>query len=57
MPVIHDWRPFDVIRGYDVRWVTRVYFEVRNAEGRVWHLTRDEFDQLRRPGPNPQDIP
>lgn len=55
---IHDWRPFDVLRGYDVRWVAKDRFDLRrNSDGRIWCLTRDEFDQLRRPGTNPQDIP
>jgi hypothetical protein len=50
----HDWHSFDVLRGYEVR--TR-YDLRRTSDGRIWRLSAEEFEQLRREGPNPQDIP
>lgn len=53
----HDWHPFDVERGYDVRQVHEDRWELRDKDGRTWELNAEEFEQLRSTGENPKDIP
>lgn len=54
---MHDWHPFDVDKGYEVRRVDEFSWELRDREGHEWTLSLAEFDQLRSTGVNPQDIP
>lgn len=56
----HEWHPFDLEAGLDVRQVTAEgepdRYEVRNAAGEVTELDADEFAQLRDVGPNPKGL-
>lgn len=56
----HEWHLFDAERGLEVRQATPEgaanRWEVRDASGEVTILDDDEFDQLRREGPNPKGL-
>jgi hypothetical protein len=56
----HDWHVLDAQRGLEVRQTTPDSegncWEVRDADGNVTELDDDEFDQLRREGPNPKGL-
>lgn len=56
----HGWHLFDAERGYEVRQTTPDgegnRWEVRDRDGNVTALDDDEFDQLRREGPNPKGL-
>lgn len=56
----HDWHLMDAERGLEVRQTTPDsegnVWEVRTPDGRVEALDDDEFDQLRREGPNPRGL-
>lgn len=61
----HDWHPFDIDAGLEVRQATGPdeanRWEVRHVDaegnaGEAVALTDDEFEQLRGDGPNPKGL-
>lgn len=62
----HDWHPFDIDNGLEVRqatgpdeanrWEVRKVDENGATTGEVTALTDDEFDQLRETGQNPKGL-
>jgi hypothetical protein len=53
----YDWHLFDAEQGYEVRKVSDGY-EIRQQDtpNDVIDLTTEEFEQLRRGGPNPKGL-
>lgn len=60
MAEAHDWHPFDIEAGLDVRQITAEgepdRYQVRDANGKITDLTAEEFAQLRAVGPNPRGL-
>lgn len=56
---IHSWHPFDVETGYEVRQVDADTYEARHIDqpDRITRLTANQFEQWRRIGDNPGDLP
>lgn len=56
----HEWRPFDLEAGLDVRQITAEgepdRYEIRDSAGKVTELDADEFAQLRDVSPNPKSL-
>jgi len=53
---MHDWHPFDVERGYEAAQVDEDTWLLRDRDGNEWSLSAVEFNLLRSPLANPQDI-
>jgi len=51
-----DWHPLDADQGYECRQVEDGNVLVRDKNGKVTELTREEFRQLREPGDNPKGL-
>jgi hypothetical protein len=60
MAEVHDWHPFDLEAGLDVRQITAEgepdQYQVRDRNGKITDLDADEFAQLRDVGPNPKGL-